>query len=392
MHIRTMPKAGLSQFFTTSPKIKATILKFVDPNGTGPVLEPGAGRGHLVELISEQFPARPIDAVEIDTSLVPLEGAKSKSVTWRYADFLSWSPSRLYTLVLGNPPYGRTAKGCLQVMFAAKAFGALAAGGEMVMVVPSDFFRLTQTANLLGEMLKEGHFTHVWMSHDEGLFEGACVDTMVFRYERAAGLGPWTCVNGMHQRLSLSHGTVTFVGGTLGRHRLGDRCDVRVGLVSGCEQAYKSEAHGNVVILTKKAQRTRYIMAHSALDPLVIEHLLPHKPRLLARRMRPFGESNWFEWGALRNHAFMTGRRAGDECLYVYLLTRGAEVCFRGEVELYGARLLSVVPRHGESVDLSALCTYLNSKVFRSQYTHAGRFKIGQRQLANALIPPGIMG
>ena len=75
-------------------------------------------------------------------------------------------PSRLYSLILGNPPYGRSANGCLQVMFTAKAFrrwrpGRDGHGGARGLLSSDSDSQLTR------RMLKDGHFTHIWMSHDE---------------------------------------------------------------------------------------------------------------------------------------------------------------------------------------------------------------------------------
>ena len=386
---KNMSRASFAQFFTTSPQICAVVETFLQSGCVQNVLEPGAGRGDLVRLIQAKHPSSFIDAIEIDKELVPIDQARqSKYVQWIYHDFLKWPTTKFYDLIIGNPPYRRSSQGCKQILFVEKAFDLLKTHGEMIMIVPSDFFRLTQAACILKRMLNDGHFTHVHMMHDELLFDGARIDTLVFRYQRTTGLGTTTLLNGKTVSLLASNGIVTFgVDATAEMIRLGDVCDIKVGLVSGCEAVFKDAALGNEEILIKKNQRLKYILVDSLTDPVIAARLSQFKTVLLDRRIRKCTEKDWFKWGALRNYEFMKGSRAGSPCIYMYLLTRGNEPCFTGKVQLFGSRLLCVAPKIGRHLDLTILKDYFNSKEFRGRYTHAGRFKIGQRQLCNALVP-----
>ena len=40
-----------------------------------------------------------------------------------------------------------------------------------------------------------------------------------------------------------------------------------------------------------------------------------------------------------------------------------------------------------KNVNLTNIINYLNSKEFKSNFTYSGRFKIGQKQLLDSIIP-----
>tara|TARA_Y100000996_G_scaffold391394_1_gene353354 strand:+ start:33 stop:236 length:204 start_codon:yes stop_codon:yes gene_type:complete len=53
----------------------------------------------------------------------------------------------------------------------------------------------------------------------------------------------------------------------------------------------------------------------------------------------------------------------------------------------FGAGLICILPKKPGAMDLGALVQFLNGDPFRSQYTYAGRFRIGQRLLSFAKVP-----
>jgi adenine-specific DNA-methyltransferase len=116
------------------------------------------------------------------------------------------------------------------------------------------------------------------------------------------------------------------------------------------------------------------------------QHLQAAKAELLGRKIRTFTETNWFEWGALRNIA--TIRAEVDRpCIYVRNITRNKEVAFEGLVQMFGGGLLCMIPRPTTSVEqIKKTVVFLNSDSFQKEYIYAGRFKIGQKQLCNVLI------
>jgi adenine-specific DNA-methyltransferase len=323
---------------------------------------------------------------EIDRAITPIASAPGEMV---YCDFLEAEVETRYTTIVGNPPFVRTRTGNLYLDFVRKCTGLLVPGGELVFVVPSDFFKLTCAAPLLAEMTTDGAFTDVFHPHDESMFAGAAVDVLVFRYCRGAPQSEVRSLsyNDEPRAVFCRGGMVTF-GTAQGEpvRLIGDTYDVFVGSVSGAEGVFKHAELGDTSVLVGENTRARYLFpeVYPTGDAARDVHLLAHKPALLARRIRAFGETNWFEWGAARNVATVRAR-AGADCVYVHTLTRRDRVAFRGVVELFGGNLLMVVPRtRGEGadgVDLDALVAHINSAAFRQEFVFSGRFRIGQRQL-----------
>ena len=90
--------------------------------------------------------------------------------------------TKTYKTIVGNPPYIRTKKGNLYIDFAEKCYNLLDDNGELIFIVPSDFFKLTSASKLLNVMMKNGTFTHIFHNHNEKMFENASIDVIVFRY------------------------------------------------------------------------------------------------------------------------------------------------------------------------------------------------------------------
>ena len=377
----------LGQYFTTNASLQDKVREFVrDPVGS--ILEPSAGEGDLVRVLNTAFPNNTVVSYEIDKKLV-FHDRRARD-PWHNEDFLN-AQIPLFNTVVANPPFVKSKHGNLYVAFIKKCFDSITNGGQMVFIIPSDFFKLTQASSLLTDMCSVGSFTDIYWPHDESLFTCASIDVLVFRYEKGAAIGK-TCLNDEPYNVVCSNGVVTFTPEQDGSSKmvsLGDMCSVHVGLVTGRESVFKTDI-GNIELLVGEATRERYILVHDIEEEPnteLVAHLEAHKAELMNRRIRKFTHDNWFEWGALRNHKVMMDNE-GTECIYVRTLTRDTRVCFKGHVELYGGSLLMILPK--KRIDLDALVSYLNSSTLRNQFIHAGRFKIGQRHLDNLQIPAAI--
>jgi adenine-specific DNA-methyltransferase len=166
---------------------------------------------------------------------------------------------------------------------------------------------------------------------------------------------------------------------------LSDLFNVYVGLVSGMDAVYKVPV-GNVGILTDKDVTTRFILvdAYPSGNTQIDAHLAANKDALMSRKIKKFGETNWFEWGAPRNKRAMD-EHAGKPCIYIRNLTRHSEVAFAGTVSYFGGALLCLIPK--QLTNLAPILAYLNSPELKNEYTFSGRFKIGHKQISNILIP-----
>lgn len=384
----------LGQYFTTDSDLKEAVVVFcANPRKSRmPILEPSAGKGDLVKAMHAAFPRSPTHAVEIDPSL----GAgpcRDKKDTWLCADFLGCAlPRKTYKTIVGNPPYVRTGGTNLYLQFIERCVHLLSKGGELVFVLPLDFFRLTSAANLITSMCQNGAFTDVYRPTSDRLFVGASVAVMVVRYEKSPAL-PAVCRDHVTKQSSpyaFDGGIVTFgrPDAELGP-RLDDLATVHVGLVSGCEEVFANEEHANVTVMIANGRSRRYVLPSGAGDPVVEGYLRAHEHRLMSRRIRQFTGSNWFEWGGLRNINLMRARE-GEPCVYIAVLTRSTTLAFLGEVQLFGAGLMCILPKPGHNMDLHALVDHLNSPGFRSHHTYSGRFRIGQRPLRFTRLPAGL--
>jgi adenine-specific DNA-methyltransferase len=393
-------KNKLGQYFTTHPDLKAKVADFILNGADRPMLEPSVGRGDLVECVLHRSPTILFDMYEIDPSIEILDAIRPQLGRIVYGDFLQQSIENRYRTIIGNPPYvrSRSKRGNLYIDFVEKCFRLLDDGGELIFIVPSDFLKLTSSAKLLDEMMAAGTFTHIYHPHNENLFQNASIDVIVFRYCRNAELSKTVLHNDQEMEVVNSNGLITFreIAQNMQNRFIQpplfqDHFDIYVGMVSGREEIYKHPTLGNIDVLNGENQVDRYIYltqfpsGNAAID----SHLLAHKENLMGRKIRKFSETNWFEWGAARNIAAI-GRNLGEDCIYVNTLTRSARVAFRGKVQYFGGGLLMMVPKkkngvaHEEAFNIDKIIDYLNSDVFRSNFTFSGRFKIGQRQLSQS--------
>ena len=374
-------KKDLGQYFTIAPTLQKFIFDSVQYRGSL-LLEPSFGAGHLLQLFKESDPNYPMVCYELDHSIQPVVSFNKHQVCI-YGDFMAQPMNRHFKTIVGNPPYVKQSSGNLYLAFIAKCLDWLDESGELLFIVPSEFLKQTSANAIVTRMATEGSFTHFYFPHDESLFENASVDVVAFRYQKDLHT-PTAIVNGVERTYAVTNGILTFTESGDALPRLGSLFDIYVGMVTGRDEIYKVP-FGTIDMRTDKDRVERYLFPTSfPTDSQEInEYLLQHKPALLARKIRSFTETNWFEWGAPRNLKKIQ-THWGKPCLYVRMLTRDTAVAFTGTVEYFGGTLLCLIPK--ASADLKKICDALNQESFRTEYTYSGRFKIGHKQLANAAI------
>lgn len=387
----------LGQYFTTDQNVQSKMLDWisnVNEIRERGFLEPGAGRGDLVKAVLDRFGSEiQYDAYEVDQGL-EFQVDQKKFV---FEDFLEVDfGDRKYPLIIGNPPFVKTKKGNLYIDFVRKSLDLLEDNGELIFIIPSGFFKMTRAVELIQKMMNEGSITHIYHPDDEKLFDQAAVDILIFRYCKDASLEKIVNYNEVNRLICNSHGLITFVDReSVSGVTVGDLFHCYVGLVSGKESVFKNSEIGNIEILNDEGVIDRYVLVKKfpTGDAHVDNYLEEHRDELMDRKIRKFGTKNWFQWGALRNMNIMEMYR-GEDCLYVRALTRQERVCFQGKIDYFGGRLIMLKPKSEEelagrpSVDLEAIMDWMNSQEFQKHFQYAGRFKIGQRQLVNSVLPP----
>lgn len=377
-----MAKKDLGQYFTVSDQLQTFVFDAVKHKSEC-LLEPSFGAGHLLKKFKEYDIDYPMVCYELDTSVVPIVSFNSHQ-TVIYGDFTKQTLTQKFKTIVGNPPYVKRRTGNLYLEFIRTCYESLESDGELIFIVPSDFLKLTSASALIKTMTENGSFTHFHFPHDERLFDGASIDVVVFRYEKGLHTNK-TLVNGEEMVCIVTDGIITFSTDTQSKPLIGDIFGVYVGLVSGRDSVYKVP-FGNASVLVEKDDERKFIYTDTfpTQDDQINAHLLSKKTELMERRIRTFTETNWFEWGAPRNVAMMRSN-FGKPCIYVRTLTRKKEVAFLGTVRYFGGTLLCLLPK--TEVDMEKVVQYLNSHTFQSNYIYSGRFKVGQKQLANATLP-----
>ena len=379
---------NLGQYFTTNIELKEKVFEFI-LNKPSIILEPSIGQGDLVTFITDKIISIIFDMYEIDPKIKLLDKIQKDNVI--YGDFMKQTITKKYKTIIGNPPYIRTKKGNMYIDFTEKCYNLLDDNGELIFIVPSDFFKLTSSSTLLNIMMTTGSFTHIFHPHNEKMFENASIDVIVFRY----------CKNNLNKSMQVnrilyndtlmyitnSNGLITFDSDQNNNILMfSDYFDIYVGIVSGKEKVYKNEELGNIEVLTgeDKVDKYIYIKNYPCENESINKHLLQYKKELMEREIRKFNENNWFEWGAMRNINTIN-TNLGKDCIYIYNLTRRQNIAFLGKVRYFGGNLIMLIPK--KIYDLNRLVSYINSNTVKDNFMFSGRFKIGHRQISNSLIP-----
>ena len=380
-------KKQLGQYFTRHPSLQQWVFDHVRHRKSR-VLEPSFGAGHLLVPFLQADPHYPITCVELDASIAPVVSFTEHQHV-HHQDFTQWKCQDRFKTIVGNPPYVKQRTGNLYLTFIQRCLDLLEDDGELIFIIPSDFFKLTRAAPLLERMTREGSFTNVYYPHDENLFEDASIDVMLFRYERGCA-GASTLVNGQEKIYQVQNGILTFYDQVPTGIPVEQVFDVAVGLVSGKDEVfggYGRDGNINFLVDQDKTKSFLYLDQFPCPDERINSYLLSHKEALMNRKIKSFTEKNWFEWGAPRNKKKME-ERIGTPCIYVKTLTRNGTVAFVSTVQYFGGSLLCLFPKTILGMDtLKRIVDHLNSDEVRKSHLYSERFKMGHKQLANVILP-----
>ena len=388
--------SALGQVFTP-PEIVEAMLALV--RNRGRVLEPACGDGAFLQ----HFPFAV--GIEIDARHAP-PGA-------RVMDFFALPENEAFATIIGNPPYVRyqdiaaetraflnshsvlDGRANLYLFFIEKCLRHLAPGGELVFITPRDLLKATSAVPLNRLLHAAGTITDCVDLGDSRLFAEVTPNCAIWRFERdnfsrstryaaqgvADGLTGLARLQWEERHFVESGGHLLFTRGDYALH-LSDIAFVKVGAVSGADDLYASEAYGNrsfvcSATVTTGATRRMLWCTPGAPPPAA---LLAHKERLIARRIRSFDESNWWQWG--RGY-----HQSPQERVYVNNKTRRPQPFFVHRCKHYDGSVLAIFPRH-PGVDVVALAAALNSVDWADLgFVCDGRFLFTQRSLEQTPLP-----
>jgi adenine-specific DNA-methyltransferase len=377
-------KKELAQYFTTNHSLLLIIKEFIK-NKSGNILEPSVGAGHIVEYLINNGEKRLFTCLEIDKSINFLPIMKNKSISIFKDDFLNYNFNKKYKTIVGNPPYIKRKGKCnLYIDFINKCIDLLEDNGELIFVIPSDFFKLTSASYLKNKMLNNGSITHVYYPQKENYFKKANQDIIIFRYEKNNKTNI-VLYNNIEKYIELKNGNI-YIKNLDEKNKntlLSSIFAIKVGMISGLNSFFKNDLYGNELIKTSNGDQ-KYILINSFPENKeLINYFENHKEQLFNRKIIKINDNNWYKWGCLRNIEFMK-RNIGKECIYCSVLTRKTPVFFKGIVMYYDGSLLCLLPK--KNIDIDYYLNLLNSHEFLQHFLYSGRYKIGQKSLSDINI------
>ncbi len=388
--------AALGQVFTPDAVVRAMLAL---RRRHGRVLEPACGDGAFLRHLPQAV------GIEIDPAQCPA-GALNM-------DFFAYPESERFDTIIGNPPYVRfqdiapstrqrlnsslfDARSNLYLFFIEKCLRHLKPGGELIFITPRDFLKASSAVKLNKLLLEQGTLTDVIELGDARVFPDAVPNCLIWRFEkdlherslRLAELGSSDRVAERLVQPDWQPRTLVECAGHLmfARQdyplRLSQIAYVKVGAVSGADDIYADERIGNrdfVCAATVRTGQTRRMLWCEPGESAPAA-LLPYRQRLIARGIRPFDDSNWWQWGR--------GYHQTDRPrIYVNGKTRATTPFFTHDCQHYDGAVLAVFP-HRADADAAALAAALNAVDWAELgFVCDRRFLFTQRSLENSPLP-----
>lgn len=342
----------------------------------GNILEPSAGNGSFYNQIPNCV------GIEIDENHLQ-EGVLNM-------DFFDYPIENKFDTIIGNPPYVKhnninestrkkldytlfDERSNLYLFFIEKCIKHLNHNGELIFITPRDFFKSTSSIKLNKFIFDEGTITDLIDLGDKKVFQNATPNCVIFRFEK----GNFSRKTNIHKQFIYNNGQLYFTDNHYNVN-LSDIFSVKVGGVSGLDKIYKNEEFGNqdfVTSITRKNGKTQKMVFVN--EPT--EYLLKHKELLINRKIKNFGENNWWEWG--RKHHISNKKR-----IYVNTKTRCENPFFINDCNNYDGSILALFP-HNQDLDINILCEKLNKvNWYELGFMCDGRYLFSQKSLENTVL------
>lgn len=387
--------ATLGQIFT--PQVIVDCMLTLVRN-RGRVLEPACGDGAFLK----HFPGAL--GIEIDPRHAPPDA--------EVMNFFELAEDERFATIIGNPPYvryqdispgtrrlahgsGLDRRANLYLFFIEKCLRHLEPGGELIFITPRDLLKATSAVPLNRALYAAGTITDFIDLGDTHLFDDATPNCAIWRFEkgqmsrstRYAALDQGDGADGLRQPRWETRRFVEAAGHILFTHHdyplhLSDIAFVKVGAVSGADEVYTSDSAGNrdfVCSTTAADGKTRRMIWCEPGDPPPAA-LIPHKDRLIARRIRSYDETNWWLWGRGYHQSELPR-------IYVNHKTRRQKPFFVHDCPNYDGSVLAIFPKD-PTIDVAALAAALNVVDWADLgFVCDGRFLFTQRSLEQSPLP-----
>lgn len=367
------PVEVLGQVFTPQSIVQKMLAL---QKNHGSVLEPACGNGAFSKHFSNGC------FIEFDKEIAPPSAIVQ--------DFFDLPTSQKFDTIIGNPPYVRfqdimhetkeklnlglfDERTNLYLFFIEKCVRHLNPNGELIFITPRDFLKATSAIQLNKFLFNQGTITDFIELGDQKVFEGVSPNCVIWRFEK----GNYSRIANGNQRFTCHQGQLLFTSSQY-PVKFSDVFYVKVGAVSGLDAVFEHKVHGNMEFVCSKTGRNgktkRMIYNQKS------EVLFPFKEKLLARKIKPFNEKNWWTWGRNLYHS-------NKKRIYVNCKTRQKRPFFLHPLKNYDGSVLAIFPKNQES-NLDELCEALNNVNWQELgFVCDGRYLFSQKSLENSLLP-----
>jgi adenine-specific DNA-methyltransferase len=374
---------NLGQVFTPE-EIVSQMFDLSSNNGN--ILEPSSGDGSFTEFILKNSD-RSITSIEIDSD--------NKNKNNIIMDFFDLPGNSTYDTIIGNPPYvsyknipkdtltkiqsidylsGYDNRTNLYIYFIHKCIYHLNDNGEIIFITPREFIKSTSSIILNNFLYENGTITDWYEYGDTIVFRGFSPTVVIWRYQKNMFNRDCQTNSGL-KTFTLNHGQILF---TKQSHKIkfNDIFTVKVGAVSGLDSIFTNE-EGNkefVCSYTKSKgllKKMFYNIKHESLEK--------HKNVLMDRKIKKFGEDNWWLWG----RGFYD---TNDDRIYVNCKSRDNKPFFTHECKSYDGSVLAIFPKR--KIDIKRAIELLNNVDWDDLgFKVGGRLCFSQKSLENSYLP-----
>ena len=434
-------------FFPTPIEIVKYMINMT--NQINPkVMETGYGEGAFLKELPSISRNDNIYGVEFSLDFYQKSLSKFPKFNLFNMDFLNFKEEKDFDLIIGNPPYIKSNKlpvnikenvknitGSLEAniyyAFIFKSIELLKEGGELIYILPYDFFYNTYASKLRNYMLENGYFINIIDFGENKIFEDASVETIIFHYIKNTSTSiqkdikvlklnknikykeilieldkhyknktsPFSFDN---KQLQLNTTWALSNFNTLNKNtiKISEFCDTSVGMVTGCDEAFKVDKLFVKSLNSKEKTLIRKFIKNSDLNDFsnqsityyifidkfvtekelktyhkIYEHLLKFKD-ILEDRYFPSKNFQWFNYLAIRNKKTMIKHLNKFKILFPSKTRKEKQWFSISEEDCFiSGDLLLITSNYKDTNIIWFLFGFLNSDFFAKYYTEYGAKK-----------------